>query len=390
MSEISSASSRSRLPLIGLAVGTAARHFREVARGVMDYARQHTAWRFIFLIEDRPVEGTGPRGIDGLIAGFTTPEEYHHPDRATVPTINVSGSLPDVSGLPTVRLDDQALGRMAATHFLEQGFRQAAFYRRGPGRTDIQRCLGFTRTMEAAGVKSEVFDVTAAGSGRLPDEWALFQKWIQDLPKPIALFARNDYEGRLVNQCCFELGIGVPEEVAVIGVDNDDLFTEIAHPPLSSIETGARRIGYEAASILDRMLAGEPPPEVPIEFPPLHLVSRQSSDVLAIEDLIVARAMRYIAEHACQGWNVGDVLRHVPLSRRQLELRFRRQLGRTPHAEIIRVRLNTARRLLAETDLSVDAIAQRCGFGYAQNLSKAMRQADGQSPAAWRSRLRGR
>ncbi len=379
------------MPLVGLVMNLATRHFREVMRGVMDYVREHQRWRFVVnLAPDRQAFARSAN-LDGLIAQFLEPGDFEQIAHGPVRAVNVAGSMPDTPALPTVRLDDAAIGRLAAEHFLQAGFSHGAYYRLAGRRTEMARCQNFTEAMAAAGATCHVFDRRGPGNGGQPqsaDEWGCTQDWVRDLPKPIAMFITNDFEGRVISQCCLELGIAVPEEVALLAVDNDDLLTEVATPPLSSIETGARRVGFEAARVLDAMFRGDAPPEAPIEVPPVRIVVRQSSDVLAIEDPLIAQAVRFIRHHACEPCNVGDLLRAVPISRRQLELRFKKYLGRTPHAEMVRVRLSEARRLLAETDLPIEAVAERSGFGFIQNLAKAMREADGQTPAAYRRQTR--
>jgi LacI family transcriptional regulator len=209
-------------------------------------------------------------------------------------------------------------------------------------------------------------------------------QWIQSLPKPLGLMACNDFRGIQALDACRRAGIAVPEEVAVIGVDNEELVCTLAYPPLSSVVPDARRIGYEAAALLDRLMRGEPEPATPLSIPPAEVVTRLSTDVNAITDPEVAAAMRFIREHACEGIGVHDILCQVPVSRSVLQRRFRRLLGRSIHAVIAGVRLRHAKQLLVETDLPLAAIAKRTGFSHVEYLCAAFRQSVGSPPGAYR------
>jgi LacI family transcriptional regulator len=191
-----------------------------------------------------------------------------------------------------------------------------------------------------------------------------------------------------VLDACRRERLVVPDEVAVIGVDNDTLLCELSSPPLTSVIPNAHGAGYEAAALLDRLMAGKRVPAAARLIPPLGIAARQSTDVLAVEDRAVARAVQYIREHACEGINVGDVLGTVPLSRRVLEQRFQRLLGRTPREEILHVRLGRVRQLLVETDLPLHQVAERAGFAHVEYLSVWFKRETGRTPSAFRAGAR--
>jgi len=180
-------------------------------------------------------------------------------------------------------------------------------------------------------------------------------------------------------------GLAIP----VIGVDNDEMICELTTPPLSSIEQGSRQIGYQAASLLDRLMAGRAPRPARHVIPPESLIARPATDVLASDDAQLAQAIRFVREHACDPISVGDVLRLIPLSRSTLENRFRASLGRTIHAEIQRVQVEQARQLLVHTDLLIKQIAVRCGFKYVPYLTRVFRQHIGLSPGEYRRHRNG-
>ena len=180
----------------------------------------------------------------------------------------------------------------------------------------------------------------------------------------------------------------IPDEIAVIGVDNDELLCDLADPPLSSVIPNVRRTGYEAAALLDRLMAGE---EVPTEgnlFEPVGVATRHSTDVLAVSDPHVSKAVRYIREHACDGIQVEDVIQQIPLSRRVFERLFTRLLGRTPHDQILQVKLDRVKQLLAETDLPLARVAERTGFRHVEYLSVTFKRACGVTPSRYRSKKR--
>jgi len=216
--------------------------------------------------------------------------------------------------------------------------------------------------------------------------------WLRELPKPIGIMAFDDAAAHDLAAACLDADIGVPEHVAIIGVNNDDLLCESAWPPLSSIEADFSRMGYVAAKHLDAILRGEKlAPELRfVKLPPLGVVQRQSTDVLAVDDPNLADALRFIREHACDPCGIDDVLRHVPVGRRWLERQFLKTLGRSPHAEITRVRIEAAQRLLLQPELRLPEIAERCGFSVMQTFTRAFRINAKITPAAYRRRtLRG-
>ena len=216
--------------------------------------------------------------------------------------------------------------------------------------------------------------------------------WIASLPKPVGIMTFDDMVGHDLMLCCKNAGIKVPDEVAVIGINNDELLCKGSWPPLSSVHVDYSRIGFRAAQMLDRLLGGEPLPENEREtkVAPLGVVQRASTNLLAVGDPLLADAIRYMREHACDPCNVQDVLQHVPIARRRLEKHMSAELGRTPHQEILRVRIDTAVRMLTETDFPLIQIAEKTGFSAIQNFNRAFRSHLGQTPAAYRRASRPR
>jgi len=192
-----------------------------------------------------------------------------------------------------------------------------------------------------------------------------------------------------VLSACGDCGIAVPDQLAVIGVDNDELLCELCRPPLSSVELNPQKVGYEAAALLDRMLDGKLPPAEQKSIPPLGVIARQSTDVVAIADADVASSVHFIREHACEGMQVEDLLQRVQISRSTLERRFARLLGRSPKAEILRVQFDRVKQLLARTDYPLAKIAQLTGFRHVENLCYLFKKKTGRTPGQYRNESQG-
>jgi LacI family transcriptional regulator len=209
-------------------------------------------------------------------------------------------------------------------------------------------------------------------------------RWLSRLPKPVGLFAAMDVRGRQVLEACLEGEIAVPEEVAVLGVDNDELLCELSEPPLSSVNLDAERGGYEAAALLDRIWQGNAGKREKVLIEPTHVVARRSTDVCAVADRDVAAALKFVRLNATRPISVHDVVRHIGLSRRVLEVRFRRAVKRTIHDEIARLRLEQVKLLLRETNWSIGRIAESAAFANGSYLGKWFRQHVDLTPAEYR------
>lgn len=251
-----------------------------------------------------------------------------------------------------------------------------------------QREAGFRQGLSPHGQPPSCFyerpSVTYRQRGHMLAVQEGLQRWVQSLPKPVGIFACHDVWGLQVVEACRLAELRVPEDVAIIGVDNDDLLCELARPSLSSVAVPAERIGYEAAALLERLLRRAKPPRQPILIPSSGIVARQSSDVLALRDSDVAAAVRFIRDHAHQPLCVADVLREVPVGRRSLERRFRAALNRGLWEEIRRVHMDRAKQLLATTVQPVAEVADKAGFSDVQQLSRVFRQETGLTPSAYR------
>ena len=379
------ATRKSRIPRVALMIETTRSYGRNVLRGIGDYARVHGTWIF-HLPTEMPIKSLPPRDEwhgDGIIAqprqDMPFVKQLAH---CGLPVVSLSGP-PGTGGLPAVRANQDAVAELAINHFRERGFTRFAYC--GSPREKLWPPTGeiFKNLAETAGYTCDIYQPAyeeESGALRLSQ----LAKWLKPLPKPIALLARDDLRAREVLEACRLAGLHVPEEIAVLGVNDDELICEMASPPLSSVMHNARRIGYEAAAMLDRLMHGKKA-VADIVVDPLGVRIRQSTDLLAIEDPDVASAVRFIREHACEGIRVNDVLDQVPLSRRALEKRFRAAVGRPPHTEIRRAQLERVKQLLVGSDYKLERIAEITGFSSAQYLAGLFRRMMHMTPGAWRA-----
>jgi LacI family transcriptional regulator len=375
---------QSQPPKVALLFETPNAYARGILLGIGDYVLSHGPWRVylaLFGVTDHPPRWLSSWDGHGIIARGENQKMAQAVAKLRIPVVDMTPSrlLP---GTPWVKSDDAAVARLAAQHFFERGFRNFAFC--GDPRLNVSNRRGdyFGICVRANGYACDVFEMTA----KLPSgdaEIEAISRWLAALPKPVAVFAYNDGRGQQVLDGCRRAGLAVPEEVAVLGVDNDEVLCTLSPPPMSSLILNPRRGGWEAAALLGLMMKGERIPPTEHLIAPVGLAIRQSTDVLAVDDPQIARALRYIREHACERISVKDVLRHSPMARRSLETRFRKLLGRTPRQEIVRMQLNRAKELLLGTQLPVAEVAERAGFD-SEYISVVFRQETGLTPSEFR------
>jgi LacI family transcriptional regulator len=386
------------IPKVALLIETARSYGRGLLRGIVRYARLHGPWSFYVTPGD--FEQAVPRleswGGTGVIARIETPRMAEALLASRLPLIALDLSetqlSPDgpLAKLCEVRSDSHQAARLAAEHLLERGFRHHAFVGIAGRVWSARRQEGFVERIRETGGEPEVYEPPQSKRDR---EWGREQtrmaQWLRRLPKPVGLLACNDDRGRQVLEACRAAGLRVPEEVAVVGVDNDELLCDLSDPPLSSVALNSERGGYEAAALLDEMMRGHAPRCRQILVEPQWVVARRSTEVDALDDPEVAAALRFIHDRTGCPIQVGDVVRSLALSRRGLEMRFRKALGRSMRAEIERVHLDRAQRLLLETDLSMPKIAEASGFASASYFGAVFRRRMGMTPAKFRARTRG-
>ncbi len=374
-------------PRVALLIEASNAYGRGLLAGIHRHLQEQEPWT-IFLPEHGlgmpPLEMLkGWRG-EGVIARVETPaiaaaiKKIQRGGPLAVVDVSAARLLP---GVPYVETDDVAIARLAAEHFIERDFRHLAFLG-----DDRFRWSGNRRDAFAAAARGRSISVYEP-RGRARDEAAedaAIEAWLVTLPKPVGLFACYDVRGRQAVEACRRAGLAVPDEVAVLGVDDDAVLCGLTSPPLSSVIPDAISAGRLAAELLGALFRGERLDHDEWLLPPLGIATRQSTDVLAIDDELVATAVRQIRERACTGIKVADLVRSLGVSRRVLERRFLRRLGHTPHDEIARVRFRRVEQLLTGTDLPLTTIAARAGFRHPETMTVAFTRRHGLPPSRWR------
>lgn len=363
---------------------------RELVQGAAEYVHSLTDWRLLTVFEPYNASNLDLTEDDGLILGILggfTPDIVHRLDPHRQAVIGCN-AIHERWGIPYVGVDNNMVGRIVAEHFIQNGFERCVFDSfKDNGPDAVQRWTAFRNALEEAGVEAHTVDedFRLATAMDRPEDFSDLIRLLLEMPKPVGLFISFDAIAFTAVEQILSAGLDIPEEIAMVGVDNDQVRCEITTPKLSSVDTQMRRVGYEAAKALDQTLRGEPP-QLPITIPPAGIVVRQSSDIIAIDDPKLATALRFIREHACDPCSVDDVLDHVQCSRRWLELRCTKLLRRTPHQQIVQVRMKRARWLLKTTDLPLGLIAMRCGYDLQQNFRRAFHRQEGCSPSNFRQR----
>ena len=343
---------------------------------------------------------------DGMITLVTTPRDYAALQvLPRVPLVDLSkGWISNVMtpaqrragrDRPRVLYDNVAIGRLAAEHFLERGFRHIALFNYGNFWMESERIPSFRQTIQAAGAHYHeipyythfsMVQPSPAEKEKAASQWLV--ETIRALPKPTGIFIAADDVYDTVLRACTTAKISVPEEVAVLGCENDPLTCEFAPVPLSSVDPDIERQGYEAAKLLDRLMDGKPPPREPIIIPPRGVVTRQSTDILAVPHVPTARALRFIGEHHSEPIRLPDIARAAGMSRRGLEYAFRQHLHRSVTEEITRRRVEHAKELLLTTDMKALEVAEQTGFSGLMYFSRVFKKAVGVGPREFRRRHR--
>ena len=366
-------------------------------RGIVRYARLHGAWSFYITPGDfgQALPRIQQWGGAGIIARVETKEVALDVIRSKVPTIildvepKLVSEVPELSELCEVRSDSEGAARIAAQHLLERGFENFAFVGRRDRIWSNLRCEAFAKSVRSFGCDPHLYTQPRRKADCVWErEQSNLSSWIQDLPKPVGIMACDDDRGHEVLEACRLAQVNVPEEVAVIGVDDDDLFCELADPPLSSVAFNAEHGGYRAAQLLDQLMQGriQTPQKLIVEATQVN--SRRSTDVKVFDGPEVSAALSFIHRNRSKDFTVDDVASAVGISRRNLEVKFRKSVGRTILSEVQRIRLDHVKRMLRETDLTIPNIAQSSGFNSASYLTQVFRKDFGIAPIKYRAKYR--
>lgn len=378
-----------KIPKVILLIESSREAGRALLRGIAHFAHHHGPWSFFW--EPAGLERAWPLlrqlEADGIIL-----RDVGNLDEVLalhIPAIVVGHQHQEVPGLVNVVTDSDALGRMAAEHLLSCGFRHFAFCgysstAREQTSWSGKRHLAFSQRIVEAGFDPVPDYVLSPAGADWPSQRRRLAAWLKSLPAPVGLLSCNDDCGAQVMEACKLAGLAVPDTVGVIGADNDELVCGLSDPPMSSVTINFQRAGYEAADALDRLMRRRPPVSTKIVARPTHIVTRRSTDVIAVADPVVARALRFIRDRAGHPLRVEDVAKVASLSRRTLERRFRRVMGCSVLNQIRRSRSDEIGRLLLETQLPIRHIAARLGFNDVQHFARYFRAAKHTTPLAFR------
>lgn len=361
-------------------------HWNALVRGAMAYARTMDHW-FPTLhpeLDLAPVLATGPDGVIGLVQ---TKELAAELAVWGGPVVDLADNF-ECTPFARVGFDDAAVGVLAAEHLLALGRRHLEFVGI-EGEPSSERIHGgFADRLMKERIECECAPAAFWGrsGGVMPASDRDLGDWLRRLPRPMAVLCAHDAVALRLSEVCRIISLRVPDDIALLGVMNDKLLCESARPPLSSVRVPGQAVGFEAARMLDRLMNGKSVPEHPMMLPPLGIAIRQSTDITAVEDAELALALRFIREHAAERIGVNEVVEACHLSRSSLERRFRAMLGRSPLAELQRVRVEKAVQLLAETDVNLEDVARKSGFRDAEHLAATFRKRRKPTPAQYRAR----
>lgn len=372
---------------VALLIETSKAFGRGILVGAGRYARLHDRWTMY--VEERGLDDAVPgwlsaKELDGIIVRSLRPETIAQVLKLGVPTVALGEENPP-HAIGVIN-DDRACARLAADHLLQRGFQHFGYLGlEGYVWSDARRSsfVGHVREM---GYGCEVLEISAKTHRDAPwhQRRGRLARWIESLPKPIGIMTCYDATARTLLDVCRDAGVMVPEQIAIIGVDNDEVLCDLCDPPLTSVAPNTEAIGETAAQLLVELMNGQPLPRDNVVVAPRGVVTRASTDTTAIDEPAIATALGFIRRYACEGLDVADLLDRVPLSRRTLERRFRSLLGRSPLDEIRRVRLQRVKELLRQSDLKLDVIAKLAGYNYTAYMVAQFREAEGLTPGQYR------
>ena len=381
---------------VALLIESSRSYGRSLLRGIARYSRTHGNWSLLH--EEMTIDA----GLPGWLSGSKVHGVIARVDDHIIgPLESLGVPIVDVRcrraypGIPQVETDDRAVVRLVFEHLWQRGFRSFAFCGYKGAHYSETRLSAFREMVDAENCPLAIYETDGQPGDSLTSieragvlDVEPLSKWLAGLPPPTGLFVCNDIRGQQVLNACRAMDLSVPDDLGVIGVDDDDAICPLSDPPLSSVKPDAEQVGFRAASTLAELMKGELPPSVTEYIPPLGVAQRLSTQVMAVEDREVAKACRFIRENAILGIDVSDVAQYAALSRRQLERRFRIALGRTPHEELTAVKIGRVKQLLAETNLSLEQLAPLAGFYYKERLSAVFKRETGETPGQYRQRLK--
>jgi LacI family transcriptional regulator len=367
---------------------------KDLLRGITRYAKDHGPWTFCRM-PTHYRQTLGMDGIlswakeweaDGVIGLFQDDDEVKKFTQAGIPVI-AQDFKERLAGVPGITGDYRETGRVGAEYFLKKGFKHFAFYGFNNIVWSRERALGFEERVREAGYDVHYYEHQGAHAVDLwyykPSE---LSRWLNALPKPIGLMACDDNQGHHVTEAARHANIRIPDEVAVLGVDNDEMICDLSDPPLSSIALDTEKSGYEAARVLAQMIAQKTCSAEDIIVQPTQVITRHSTDVFACKDKYIVQALKYIHDNLDKNLKVDQVLKEVPLSRRSLEKRFILNTGYPVYEYIYNQRIEEFTRKLLETDMTIFEIALDLGLSDSKNIARQFKQIKGITPVEYRKK----
>ncbi|HEV2330384.1 MAG TPA: DNA-binding transcriptional regulator [Verrucomicrobiae bacterium] len=383
-----------KIPLIGLFIESSRSSGRALLTGIVKHAQHYGPWSFYW--EPGGLEKAWPKlqtlDIDGII--LRDVDKLEEVLALKIPAIVVGHSKTEIPGLVNVVTDSMAIGKIGAEHLLSRGLKHFAYCGYGSAPSPVSntesfvwsegRQNSFQQHIERAGFRVDAFCTLHGATDVWQQERQKLTNWLQSLPKPVGVMACNDDCGQQVVEACKLAGLSIPDEVSVLGADNDELICGLSSPAMSSVAINFERAGYEAARVLNDLLRGKKTEQSKITVTATHVVVRRSTDYMAISDLNLQKALQFIRDHIRENIRVLDVSRAAGLSRRALEIKFQREMESSVHDYIKRLRTDQIMRLLVETDLPIGQIAESLGFSDIQHFARYFRAGTQMSPLAYR------
>ncbi len=371
---------------IALLVETSLGSGREILRGIAQFARDYANWEIFHAargLEDSVPDWLKAWDGDGVIARIQNEGMLHSLKKLETPIVDVLG-VP-VHDFPLVQVDDVEISKQVARHFFERDFVHFGFYGIKGENWSQRRQDALRQAIGSAGSFAHIHSLRGESEGDSNHNFEL-QQWLVALPKPVAIMVCSDQRGLALLEACRAVGLTVPEQVSVVGVDNDLAFCEVATPNLSSVRGGHMRVGFEAAKLLNHLIDGQSPPDTPVLVAPNEIVVRESSDSRSISDPAVRDAVRFIRERLSEAITNEDIAKAVGISKTRVQVRFRAALGMSIREFVAERRLLRAEKLIVATDLTFADIAERCGFRHHEYLGYVLKKRRGITPRQLRSR----
>ncbi len=385
---------------VGLIIESSRAYGRGLLHGIARFARTHNNWSIVYresMLADSIAAVLAKRSCNGVLARIDTVQQRNSLLRLKIPVVDLRGRWVTPQ-FPQLICDQKAVAELAAQHLISRGYRRFAFCGFAGADYSQHRMRHFSQALRDAGYKPSIYESPAAphradtniNENRAMAYEAEMSDWLRKLPPQTGIMACNDVCGRLVLNLCHKLHIDVPNQVAVIGVDNDELLCDLAEPAMSSISLPTERIGFQAAELLAGMMDGKKHAQQQMLMPPIDVIVRRSTDFTVVEDPYVATAMAYIREKACSRINVDRILdylasKNMLISRSTLDRRFQHALNCFPKDQILEFRMRAVRQLLLDTTYSIERIAEMVGISRASQLAAQFKRYTGQTPGEYRA-----